>query len=62
MATGIVNAIGIGSAILTTVGFLQSNIAGSAPPEGSIVKIKGTGPILTLFTIQFILTSLTSAL
>jgi hypothetical protein len=52
MATAIVNAIGIGSAILTTVGFLQSNIAGTAPPEGSTVKIKGTKPTMTPFTIQ----------
>jgi hypothetical protein len=52
MATAIVNAIGIGSAILTTVGFLQSNIAGNAPPEGSTVKIKGTRSTMTPFTTQ----------
>lgn len=47
-AAGIINAIGIGSAILTTVGFLQSNVPGSAPPEGATVKIKGTNSFATL--------------
>lgn len=53
-AAGIVNAIGIGSAILTTVGFLQGNIPDSAPPEGATVKIKGTRPIVAPSTVQFI--------
>jgi len=43
-ALTVVDAIGVGSALLTTVGFLQANIAASAPPEGSTVKIKGTRP------------------
>lgn len=52
--TQLINAIGIGSAILTTVGFIQGQIPEGAPAQGARVKIKGITSPLAYAAIQLI--------
>lgn len=50
--TAYVNAIGIFGSLLTTIGFIQSNIPANADPQGATVAIKGkTSIIQTAYSI-----------
>ena len=58
--TDFVNAIGLFSTLLTTIGFIQGNIPTSTDPKGATVAIEGR-PKPSQITLQFsILRSLAS--